>query len=159
MIVHKEVTRALEQELLRGLVNSLSNEKALRHEQVIESYAEIMARFEDHLSSHCYEQVPMPELCAAIDVPERTFRIRCVKSLGMSPGNYARLRRLNLVRNVLRRADPAATTVAEVARRHGFSELDRFAGAYRAVFGEAPSATLRAYRSNIREPTADSGFA
>ena len=159
MIAHKEVARALEQDVLPALVNCPNDEKALRQEQVSKSYAEIMARFEDYLSSHCYEQIPMHELCTAIHVNERTLRNRCGSLLGMSPGNYVRLRRLNLVRNALRRVDPATTTVAEVARQHGFSELGRFAGTYRTVFGEAPSATLREGRSNICEPAADAVFA
>jgi len=33
--------------------------------------------------------------------------------------------------------------VAEVARRFGFAELGRFAGTYRATFGETPSTTLQ----------------
>jgi AraC-like DNA-binding protein len=70
----------------------------------------------------------------------------------MSPGQYARLRRLNLVRAALRRADPAATSIAEIARQYGFSELGRFAAAYRTAFGETPSATLRGGRSGLRDP-------
>ena len=46
----------------------------------------------------------------------------------MSPGQYARLRRLNLVRAALQRADPATASVSAIARQHGFSELGRFAG-------------------------------
>jgi AraC-like DNA-binding protein len=65
----------------------------------------------------------------------------------MNPTTYGRLRRLNLVRATLRRADPATVTVAEVARRYGFSELGRFATTYRSVFGEVPSTTLRTGRS------------
>jgi AraC-like DNA-binding protein len=149
-IAHQEVARGLEQEVLSALMKCLSAE-ALRKEQLNKSYAEIMARFEDHLSSHCCKRVPMPELCSAVGVLERTLRIRCAKSLGMSPGNYAQLRRLNLARSTLRRVDAATVTVAEIARRYGFSELGRFAGAYRAVFGETPSTTLRDSRSNIRE--------
>ena len=55
------------------------------------------------------------------------------------------MRRLNLVRRVLRELGPADTTVSRVAGRHGFTELGRFAGEYRALFGESPSETLRTY--------------
>jgi AraC-like DNA-binding protein len=43
----------------------------------------------------------------------------------------------------LLRSDPAIATVGGVARHHGFSELGRFAVAYRAAFGESPSTTLK----------------
>jgi AraC-like DNA-binding protein len=58
------------------------------------------------------------------------------------------LRRLNLVRSALRRADPANASVAEIARSYQFQELGRFAVTYRTVFGEMPSSTLR--RKSIR---------
>jgi AraC-like DNA-binding protein len=53
------------------------------------------------------------------------------------------LRRLKEVRRTLRDADPDAVHVAEVAQRFGFTQLGRFAGRYRAMFGETPSATLQ----------------
>jgi AraC family ethanolamine operon transcriptional activator len=37
--------------------------------------------------------------------------------------------------------------VTSVATQHGFYELGRFAGEYRALFGEAPSETLHKARS------------
>jgi AraC-like DNA-binding protein len=60
----------------------------------------------------------------------------------MSPNQYIRLRRLNLVHVALQDADPATENVAKTARRYGFSELGRFAAVYRSVFGENPSTTL-----------------
>jgi transcriptional regulator GlxA family with amidase domain len=85
----------------------------------------------------------MPALCAAIDVPERTLRVCCAEFLGMSPSRYLLLRRLNMARSALRRADPATASVAEIARSCQFLEPGRFAVAYRTFFGEMPSATLR----------------
>jgi transcriptional regulator GlxA family with amidase domain len=61
----------------------------------------------------------------------------------MSPHRYLALRRMNLVRRALMMADPARTTVTQIATDHGFWELGRFSVAYRRLFGEAPSVTLR----------------
>jgi transcriptional regulator GlxA family with amidase domain len=55
---------------------------------------------------------------------------------------YILLRRLNEARPTLRRANPSAVSVAQVARNHQFLELGRFAVTFRAIFGESPSTTL-----------------
>jgi hypothetical protein len=75
--------------------------------------------------------------------PGRKAISHCAEFLGMSPSRYLLLRRLNMVWAALRHSSPATATVAEHARRHGFTELGHFAGSYRAVFGETPSTTLR----------------
>jgi transcriptional regulator GlxA family with amidase domain len=67
----------------------------------------------------------------------------CAEFLGVSPTRYLLLRRLNEVRWALRLAGPSMITVEEVARKHQFLELGRFAVMYRATFGESPSATLQ----------------
>jgi transcriptional regulator GlxA family with amidase domain len=102
-----------------------------------------MVRFEEVLGDHPNRQLHMPELCALIGVTERTLRSCCAEFLGISPTRYVLLRRLKQVRIALRDADPVRSNVADIARGHGFTELGRFAGAYRNAFGEAPSTTLR----------------
>jgi AraC-like DNA-binding protein len=145
VITHREVARAIEQELLDALINCLIAEEVHRDAGTRQRHATIMARFEDVLASHCDKQMPMPELCAAVGAPERTLGVCCTQFLGMSPGQYARLRRLHLVRAALRRADPTTASVGAIARHYGFSELGRFAVVYRLSFGETPSTTLRDY--------------
>jgi transcriptional regulator GlxA family with amidase domain len=61
---------------------------------------------------------------------------------GCSPRRFFRDQRLQAVRAELHSAI-AGVTVTQVATRHGFVELGRFATQYRAAFGESPSSTLR----------------
>ena len=144
MIAHREVARAIEHDLLYALVNCLTADEAYPEDvDSRQRHAKVMSRFENVLASGDGAPRSMPELAAAVGVPERTLRKCCEEFLGMSPGQYARLRRLNLVRTALRRADPATTSVAAIARQHGISELGRFAVAYRTIFGEMPSTTLK----------------
>jgi AraC-like DNA-binding protein len=143
LIAHPEVARALEQELLHALVNCLTAEDAHWKLKTRRHYADIMVRFEDALAAHSGRQLTMPELCAAIGVSERTLRVCCAELLGMSPTRYLLLRRLNMARSALRRADPATAKVAEIARSCQFQELGRFAVTYRTIFGETPSTTHR----------------
>jgi transcriptional regulator GlxA family with amidase domain len=143
LIAHPEVARALERELLHALVHCLAAEDADGYLETRRYHADIMLRFEDALAAHVGPRLNMSTLCAAMSVPERTLRVFCKEFLGMSPGRYLLLRRLNIVRSALRRANPTTASVAEIARSHQFLELGRFAVTYRTIFGETPSTTLR----------------
>jgi AraC-like DNA-binding protein len=142
LITNPEVARALEQELLYALVRCLMADEVEKSKRR-GHHADIMVRFEDALAGHTDPHLSVPALCATIGVPERTLRACCSEFLGMSPTRYHLLRRLNLARSSLQRADPDKTSVAEIARNHHFLEPGRFAVAYRSVFGEMPSTTLR----------------
>jgi transcriptional regulator GlxA family with amidase domain len=143
LIANPEVARALEQELLHALVNCLTAGDANADLKTRQNHADIMVRFEDALAANRDPHLNVPALCAAIGVPERTLRVCCTEFLGMSPSRYLLLRRLNMARSALRRADPATASVAGIARSHQFLEPGRFAVAYRTIFGEMPSSTLR----------------
>lgn len=142
IFIHREAARAVEQELIFALVECLTAGEVGKHAMIRQQNADIMTRFENALRMDFGKPPSLSDLCATIGVPERTLRDCCVKFLGMSPGQYMRLRRLNMVRTELRRADPATTSVAQIARRYCFSELGRFAAIYRRIFGEFPSVTL-----------------
>jgi AraC-like DNA-binding protein len=143
LIANPEVARALEQELIHALVNCLTVGDAVGNLKKRRHHTDIMVQFEDTLAAHADPRPSLPALCSAIGVPERTLRACCNEFLDMSPTRYQLLQRLNLVRSALWRADPETASVAEIARNHHFLELGRFAVAYRTVFGEMPSSTLR----------------
>jgi AraC-like DNA-binding protein len=153
ILAHPEVARAVEQDLIHALVTCLSarardDGAARRH------HTRIMVRFEEVLAEHPNRPLPMPELCTLIGVTERTLRSCSTEFLGVSPSRYVLLRRLKRVQVALRDADPATVSVAEIASGYGFTELGRFAVAYRNAFGESPSTTLRrSPGSGMIEPT------
>jgi AraC-like DNA-binding protein len=86
------------------------------------------------------------ELAAIAGVGVRVLQESFRQNLGMSPLTYLRRLRLDGVHTELRRADPWQASVSEVALRWGFTHLGRFAGAYRARYGQAPSQTLKERR-------------
>jgi len=94
--------------------------------------------------AHVTEPVPIYRLCAVIGVGERTLRKAFREIHGISPKRYALRARLAGVRRALRHPGSLRPTVTAIATDYGFFELGRFAGLYKAAFGENPSATLRA---------------
>jgi len=103
----------------------------------------IIERFEEFLAANYDRPVYLAEICVATGASERTLRNCCREHLGMAPIRYLWLRRMHLARRALLKADPATATVTGIAMDYGFWELGRFATEYRALFGEAPSTTLR----------------
>jgi methylphosphotriester-DNA--protein-cysteine methyltransferase len=97
-------------------------------------------RRQDGLDSH------VEDLCRAIDVAERSVLRAFHKFFGMGPAQYMKLRRLNRVHCELQARDCKEATVTGVMTRCGVTELGRFAGAYRELFGESPSETLKRRR-------------
>jgi AraC family ethanolamine operon transcriptional activator len=139
MMSHREVARSVEQHLTVLLVNIIAGSERLCHAN--RRRVDIMGRFQAALTRQSHPQ-RLSGLCTAIDVPPRTLRICCEAFLARGPAEYMRLRRLNRARSALFRADHETASIAGIARSHGFTEPGRFAGAYRALFGETPSTTL-----------------
>jgi AraC-like DNA-binding protein len=143
ILSHPEVARALEQALLHAMVSCISGGEAAETGSAHYRHAGIMRRLEEVLEANPDRTLYVAELCAAAGASGRTLRVCCQEHLGMSPMRYLRLRRMHLARRALRVADPAAATVTEIATNYGFWELGRFSVAYRSLFGESPSASLR----------------
>ncbi len=143
IVAQPDVARALEQQLVHAMVLCISGGEATETGSAHHRHAVIMRRLEEVLEANPDRTLYLAELCAATGASDRTLRACCQKHLGMSPTRYLWLRRMHLARRALRRADPAMTTVTEIATNCGFWELGRFSVAYRALFGESPSAALR----------------
>ncbi len=138
-----EVVRAIEQQLVHVLVRCLAdgvvsttNSGNLRHKAII-------GRFEEFLEAHPNRPLYLIDVCAAVGAAERTLRAACEEHLGMGPIRYLTLRRMYLAHRALMRQMPFTATVTQIATDNGFYELGRFSVAYRQLFGETPSDSLR----------------
>jgi AraC-like DNA-binding protein len=143
LVERSEIARALEQEMLHAIIHCLAAAETDDHPRTRRHHTVVMARFEEGLSKRNGQKLNMATLCAEIGVPERSLRVCCAEFLGVSPARYSVLRRLNQARSALQHANPSLITVTEIARKHQFFELGRFAVMYRAAFGESPSTTLQ----------------
>jgi AraC-like DNA-binding protein len=151
ILAHPEVAKAMEQELIRAMVACLVEAMDDASNPAAHPRVPVMRRLEQFLGDNADAPLYLAEVCAAIGVPARTLRQHCMDHLGMGPHQYLWLRRMNLARRSLVRSAPKETTVATIANNQGFAELGRFAVAYRKLFGESPSTTLRRMSEPPRE--------
>jgi AraC-like DNA-binding protein len=143
IIAHPDAARGLEQALIEALVECLSIGEASEDRPALRQHAMVLRRFRRAVEENLGQALYIPELCKAIGASDRTLRLCCQEQLGMSPKRYLLLRRMYLARRALRDSAPTGTTVTEIAAQYGFWQFGRFAGEYRLLFGETPSATLR----------------
>ena len=94
------------------------------------------------------ENLSTTQLARETGVTVRSLQRGFADVLGIPAFYYLQACRLHAVRRELRNSEAADTSVARVALRYGFTELGRFSGRYRRMFGELPSHTLRR-RTNL----------
>jgi AraC-like DNA-binding protein len=143
ILANPEVARAIEEALLEAMVLCLTEGHSNDVRNIHRHRTTVMRRLEEVLTSTPDKPLYMPQLCATVGASYTALRDCCQEYLGMSPKRYLWLRRMHLARRAFQSANGEKTTVTEVATDYGFWELGRFAVAYRSLFGEPPSASLR----------------
>jgi AraC family ethanolamine operon transcriptional activator len=107
------------------------------------SHSQVVERALALLTDYGSERPLVADLCRAAGVSERTLRNAFHNVYGLSPKQYLLRHGLEEAHHALQLARGARGAVTLVATECGFFELGRFAGAYRQLFGERPSDTLR----------------
>ncbi len=110
---------------------------------------------EDRAIEMHYQGVTLADLCIASGASERRVRDAFYECYAMSPMAYLRIAALHGVRHTLLDSPRGRDPVSRSAADFGFWHLSRFAGQYRALFGESPSATLVKAR---RQATSEIGW-
>lgn len=104
----------------------------------------IVAAARDLIMDHPDMPMTIADLCRALGISRRNLQYCFQEVLGISPGAFLRIVRLNGAR----RAIKTCNSVTDAATTWGFWHFGRFAHDYKAMFGELPSETYRRYHGN-----------
>jgi AraC family transcriptional regulator, ethanolamine operon transcriptional activator len=152
----------VERDLLTNLVAAACGDDLLIHAtsrnsngslDLINRQALALIRSRDELDLN------VESLCRAINVAERRLLRAFHRYFEIGPTQYMKLRRLNRMHRELQARACGETTVTGVMTNCGVTEFGRFAGAYRALFGESPSETLRGKLAAADRVQANAGTA
>lgn len=138
-----ELTKRLNSDLVQELISTLETSNPVEHFASLSLRERVVMLAEEFILETGDEDLSVLDVCQEIGVSQRTLEYAFQERFQMTPKTYLRTFKLNEVRKALRRADPAASTVIEIAAQWGFWHMGQFAADYRSHFGELPSETLR----------------
>ncbi|WP_309065025.1 helix-turn-helix transcriptional regulator [Microbacterium sp.] len=101
----------------------------------------VVRRAVEYMDSHAHEPITVDDVARAVHISTRGLQYAFRRALDTTPTAHLRRVRLDGAHRDLRNAGPAET-VSAIARRWGFSNITRFAAAYRTVYGRSPRETL-----------------
>lgn len=91
------------------------------------------------------EPIGVTQLARRLGVPSEILRAAFKETVGVGPGLWLRLKRLDGARRDLLAAEGTDRTVSDIAMKWGFWHLGRFSAYYAALYGESPSRTVRGH--------------
>jgi AraC-like DNA-binding protein len=99
-------------------------------------------RAEEYIEANAARPITLADIAAASEVSARSLQVGFKEYRGITPMEFLRRRRFDLVRHRLLSADPGQTVADLVAGTSLGGASGRFSVEYRKRFGESPSETL-----------------
>lgn len=140
---HSRVARAWASVIASALLRRQPNNVYRQDDNVGEEIPHFVKVALDYIERHLQDEIlDRASVVAASGVPARTLHYWFKKLFCIGPMAYARQLRLHHIRTELL-AGNQRSVIADVAARWGFYDGSAFAAAYREMFGELPSATVK----------------
>jgi AraC-like DNA-binding protein len=137
--VRRQYARTLMEILLSSAPNSFSSSL---HEPVNRAAAWHVRRARDYVHEHLSESMSVAEIAATVGVTPRTLQNGFRKAFNLTPAEYIRRTRIEVLHQTLLAAD-ANQGVTDLMMNLGIVNFGRYAQYYRERFGVAPSTTLK----------------
>ena len=126
----------------QGILGALAP-TSLRHSPRRQEDYRLFRRAVDYIDAGLTGELQIGMLCRELDTNWRSLERAFARLLGVTPKRYLQLARLARARRLLVQSRQKGLTVSEVAMACGINHLGRFSQAYRSIYGETPSQTLR----------------
>jgi AraC family ethanolamine operon transcriptional activator len=107
------------------------------------TYERVVRAARKFVLQNATNELSLQDIYKHVGVSRRNLHYAFDAVLGISPGQYLRSLRLNAARRDIKRWDPSAHSLADIAARWGFWHPSHFAADYKRRFGELPSDTAR----------------
>lgn len=107
-----------------------------------DAHPEVLKRAIAWIDSHASEDFSIADVARAARVGVQAVQLAFRRHLDMSAGQYVRRIRLHHAHDELAASDADTVSVAEVAKRWGFADVEQFVMQHRMVFGEDPQCIL-----------------
>jgi AraC-like DNA-binding protein len=141
-LVLEELKQAFLTFLVKGVPHNYSEALLYQRIGALGCYVRKAQMF---IETNLQSDIRLGDIAAAAGVCPRTLEKAFAYHCDISPMQFLKRVRLQHVREELCQATPG-TNVAEVMMRYGFTQGGKFAKAYRELFGELPSETLKRHR-------------
>jgi AraC-like DNA-binding protein len=128
--------RAVLEAMMINVVNGVASER----DGPLPSALKLVRRVDEFLDAQGTAAIHISRICGQLNVSRRTLHRAFYETLRIGPIAYLRHRRLCAVHTALRYG-AAGETIADLAVRHGFLNVGRFAHYYRQLLGEYPHQT------------------
>jgi AraC-like DNA-binding protein len=103
----------------------------------------IALEIKGRLFKHMDGKMTMASLSDEYTISVKSLQNAFRSLFDLSPNQFIRLLKLNLVHHELMQSHSSETSVLRVAQKWGFSHMGRFSKYYTELFGENPSVTLK----------------
>ncbi len=103
----------------------------------------IALEIKERLFKHMDGNMNTMGLAKEYGISEKSLQNAFKSLFDLTPNQFIRLLKLNLVHHELMQSSPAESSVMRIAQKWGFRHMGRFSRYYTELFGENPSVTLR----------------
>ena len=140
-ILDTQTSMCLETEITDAILQLLDTQEAQTPH--FTKSEKIALEIKQKLFKHMDGKMTTSSLAKAYKISEKSLQNAFRSLFDLTPNQFTRLLKLNLVHYELSQRKSSETSVLKVAGKWGFTHMGRFSKYYKELFGENPSLTLK----------------